>query len=190
MDPMCGSGTLIIEAAMKALNIFPGATRTFGFDQWHDFDPDLFNKIKQDYLNLREDKDLKIYGSDIDRKSFNAASTNIDNVGLKPFIRINTKRFEASNAPASSGVIVCNPPYGVRLNNEDELWQSYQQWGSTLKKEFSDWRAYFISNDMEFPKGLRLSASKKTPLYNGALDCRLFEFVMVSGSNRKLKSAS
>jgi putative N6-adenine-specific DNA methylase len=190
LDPMCGSGTLIIEAAMKALNIFPGATRTFGFDQWHDFDPDLFNKIKQDYLNLREDKDLKIYGSDIDRKSFNAASTNIDNVGLKPFIRINTKRFEASNAPASSGVIVCNPPYGVRLNNEDELWQSYQQWGSTLKKEFSDWRVYFISNDMEFPKGLRLSASKKTPLYNGALDCRLFEFVMVSGSNRKLKSAS
>jgi putative N6-adenine-specific DNA methylase len=84
-------------------------------------------------------------------------------------------------------VIVCNPPYGVRLDESEKLLENYQLWGSVLKKEFSGWRAYFISNDMAFPRGLRLSASKKTPLYNGALDCRLFEFVMVVGSNRKLK---
>ena len=113
--------------------------------------------------------------------------TNIDQMGLKPYIRINNRRFETSNAPNDHGVIVCNPPYGVRLEESEKLLDNYQQWGSVLKKEFSSWRAYFISNDMAFPKGLRLSPSKKTPLFNGALDCRLFEFVMVSGSNRKLK---
>jgi putative N6-adenine-specific DNA methylase len=70
------------------------------------------------------------------------------------------------------------------------MMEQYQAWGAILKKEFSGWKAYFISNDMSFPKGLRLAASKKTPLYNGALDCRLFEFVMVSGSNRKAKPAT
>jgi putative N6-adenine-specific DNA methylase len=93
-------------------------------------------------------------------------------------------------SPHDHGVIVCNPPYGVRLNEESNMMEQYQAWGAILKKEFSGWKAYFISNDMSFPKGLRLAASKKTPLYNGALDCRLFEFVMVSGSNRKAKPAT
>ena len=187
LDPMCGSGTLPIEAAMMALNIYPGMNRTFGFQHWHDFDKEVFHKIKVELKEKQIEKELNIYASDIDRQAFNAASTNIDQMGLKPYIRINNRRFETSNAPNDHGVIVCNPPYGVRLEESEKLLENYQQWGSTLKKEFSSWRAYFISNDMAFPKGLRLSPSKKTPLFNGALDCRLFEFVMVSGSNRKLK---
>jgi len=187
LDPMCGSGTLPIEAAMMALNIYPGMNRTFGFNHWHDFDKEVFHKIKVELKEKQIEKELNIYASDIDRQAFNAASTNIDQMGLKPYIRINNRRFETSNAPNDHGVIVCNPPYGVRLEESEKLRENYQQWGSVLKKEFSSWRAYFISNDMAFPKGLRLSPSKKTPLFNGALDCRLFEFVMVSGSNRKLK---
>jgi putative N6-adenine-specific DNA methylase len=190
LDPMCGSGTIIIEAAMKALNIYPSINRIFSFNFWHDFNEDLFKQVCNDYAKKRVDKDLHIFGSDIDRQSFNASSTNIDFLGLKDFIKINTKRFELSSAPHPEGMIICNPPYGVRLEGDENLIEKYQQWGSVLKNQFSGWTAYFISNDMSFPKGLRLAASKKTPLYNGALDCRLFEFLMVSGSNRKAKQAT
>ena len=190
LDPMCGSGTLIIEAALKALNIYPGINRDFGFQHWHDFQSDLLAELKMKFKHKRVEHPLQIYGSDIDRKAFNAASMNIDQLGLKDYIRLNTKRFEVSMSPHDHGVIVCNPPYGVRLNEESNMMEQYQAWGAILKKEFSGWKAYFISNDMSFPKGLRLAASKKTPLYNGALDCRLFEFVMVSGSNRKAKPAT
>ena len=91
-------------------------------------------------------------------------------------------------APANEGIIVTNPPYGVRLGEQEELADFYPKLGDVLKKQFTGWRAYLLSADMQLPKLIHLAASKRTPLFNGALECRLFEYKLVEGSMRKKKA--
>lgn len=95
------------------------------------------------------------------------------------------KDFNQITAPLDEGVLVTNPPYGVRIGEDEELAGFYPLWATTLKNVFAGWRTYFLTSDLRMPKLMRLAPSKKTPLYNGALDCRLFEIKMVAGSNRK-----
>ena len=184
LDPMCGSGTFLIEAALIASNQAPGLNRDFGFMAWKNFDKTLFTTIKTSYLDKVTKKDfLKIYGSDKDLRAIRVSKKNLTLAGFENSIQLVCKQFSEITPPYNEGVLVTNPPYGERIG--EELDSAYPEWASSLKKSFAGWRTYFLTNDFRMPKLMRLSPSKKTPLYNGALDCRLFEIKMVAGSNRK-----
>lgn len=184
LDPMCGSGTFLIEAAMIASNQAPGLNRNFGFMAWKSFDNILFSTIKKTYMDQVTKKDfLKIYGSDKDLRAIRVSKKNLTLAGFENSVQLVCKQFSEITPPYSEGVLVTNPPYGERIG--EELDSAYPEWATSLKQSFAGWRTYFLTNDFRMPKLMRLSPSKKTPLYNGALDCRLFEIKMVAGSNRK-----
>ena len=185
LDPMCGSGTFLIEAAMIALNQAPGLKRNFGFEHWKDFDSVLFKNIKSEYqAQIKPLVFSHIYGSDEDLRAIRVTKGNLEEAGLKIAVELSRKSFNDIVAPTKKGVLITNPPYGVRIGEDEDLAKAYPLWASTMKKKLSGWRTYFLTSDLRMPKLMRLSPSKKTPLYNGALDCRLFEIKMVAGSNR------
>ncbi len=185
LDPMCGSGTFLIEAAMIALNKAPGLKRNFGFEHWKDFDSVLFKNIKSEYqAQIKPLVFSHIYGSDEDLRAIRVTKGNLEEAGLKTAVELSRKSFNDIVAPAKEGVLITNPPYGVRIGEDEDLARAYPLWASTMKQKLSGWRTYFLTSDLRMPKLMRLSPSKKTPLYNGALDCRLFEIKMVAGSNR------
>lgn len=185
LDPMCGSGTFLIEAAMIAFNQVPGLKRSFGFENWKNFDSALLEKIKSEYqAQIKPLGFSKIYGSDEDLRAIRVTKTNLEQAGLKIAVELSCQNFNDIKAPSKEGVLITNPPYGVRIGEDENLAKAYPLWASTMKKKLSGWRTYFLTSDLRMPKLMRLSPSKKTPLYNGALDCRLFEIKMVAGSNR------
>ena len=185
LDPMCGSGTFLIEAAMIALNKAPGLKRNFGFEHWKNFDSVLFKNIKSEYQEqIKPLVFSHIYGSDEDLRAIRVTKGNLEEAGLKTAVELSRKSFNDIVAPAKEGVLITNPPYGVRIGEDEGLAKAYPLWASTMKQKLSGWRTYFLTSDLRMPKLMRLSPSKKTPLYNGALDCRLFEIKMVAGSNR------
>ena len=189
LDPMCGSGTLVVEAAMMALNIAPGGRRRFGFEQLKNFDSRAWQQIKASALSREKPRSaLPIFGSDLYGDELRYARTNLNAAGLTDVVSLKQANVLEISAPASSGIIVSNPPYGVRLGNADDLASFYPKLGDALKQKFSGWRAYILSADMTLPKLIRLSASKRTVLFNGALECRLFEIKVVAGSARKPKN--
>ena len=188
LDPMCGSGTFLIEAAMIAQNQIPGLKRSFGFEHWKNFDSNLFSKLKTEYkAKVKPISFAKIYGSDIDLRSIRVAKTNLEEAGLAEVVQLSCKNFTEIEPPLSESenILITNPPYGERIGEDIELNSTYPIWATILKQKFAGWRTYFLTNDLRMPKLMRLAPSKKTPLYNGALDCRLFEIMMVKGSNRK-----
>jgi putative N6-adenine-specific DNA methylase len=115
-----------------------------------------------------------------------AALANLDRAGLLPAVSLSSGDVLAIDAPAEAGVMIANPPYGERLSELDDLAEFYPLLGSALKRKFAGWNCYLLSADTRLPKMMRLTPSKKTPLFNGALECRLYEFKMVAGSNRKI----
>ena len=133
--------------------------------------------------------ELAIYGSDLSLDAVKAARANLAAAGMDRSRQL-CKKPTYWNSPRrqSEGIIVTNPPYGVRLGEQEELADFYPKLGDALKKQFSGWRAYLLSADMQLPKLIHLAASKRTPLYNGALECRLFEYKLVEGSMRKKKA--
>jgi putative N6-adenine-specific DNA methylase len=186
LDPMTGSGTFLLEAAMMALDIAPGLKRDFGFEKLKNFESDTWKKIKNAALKTMKPISFqKIYGSDMDLRAVRIAKQNLQEAGLLEAVQLSHVEFTALVPPADSGVMIANPPYGVRIGEEDDLAELYPKMSMTLKQKFSGWNTYFLTNDLRMPKLMRLSPSKKTPLYNGPLECRLFEIKMVAGSNRK-----
>lgn len=186
LDPMCGSGTILIEAALKALNIAPGIQREFAFEKLHLFDATQWRNLCESARRAELPRmPLAIYGSDLYGNALKAARANVEAAGFSDVIDLNQANILEISAPAPSGVLITNPPYGVRIGESDALAEFYPALGDTLKKRFSDWRAYVLSADPNLPKLIRLQASRRTPLYNGALECRLFEYKIVSGSMRK-----
>lgn len=189
-DPMCGSGTFLLEAAMIALNIAPGSQRSFGFEKLLNFDATAWQKMKQEAQSRAKPVTFQqIYGSDLDMKSVRAAKQNLDQAGLLEAVKLDRADIVDVEAPADHGVLIANPPYGVRIGEDEELAALYPKMGETLKRHFAGWNAYFLTSDLRLPKLMRLSPSKRTPLFNGPLECRLFEIKMVAGSNRKEKPA-
>jgi putative N6-adenine-specific DNA methylase len=188
LDPMCGSGTFLIEAAMMAVNQPPGMKRTFGFQKLTSFDESLWKKIETEAINkMKPIEFLDIYGSDMDLRAVRVARHNLKVAGLEEVAKVMQSDFIKLEPPASEGTLVTNPPYGQRIGEDEDLKEVYPVWAKHMKESFGGWNTYFLTADLEMPKDMRLKPSKKTPLYNGALECRLFEIKMVAGSNRKPK---
>ena len=188
LDPMCGSGTFLLEAAMMALDIAPGSGRSFGFEKLKNFDAPAWQNIRQQALTQAAPVTFqKIYGSDSDLRAVRIAKQNLQQAGLLEAVQLSKADITEVAPPAGEGVLVANPPYGVRIGEDEELAALYPKMGEALKRRFSGWNAYFLTTDMRLPKLMRLAPSKRTPLFNGPLECRLFEMKMVAGSNRKDK---
>ena len=188
LDPMCGSGTFLIEAAMMAVNQPPGMKRTFGFQKLTNYDESLWKKIETEAMNkMKPIEFLDIYGSDMDLRAVRVARHNLKVAGLEEVAKVMQSDFIKLEPPASEGTLVTNPPYGQRIGEDEDLKEVYPVWAKHMKESFGGWNTYFLTADLEMPKDMRLKPSKKTPLYNGALECRLFEIKMVAGSNRKPK---
>lgn len=180
IDPMCGSGTFLIEAALIAANINPGIYRkNFAFENWKDFDQELFDSIYSDDSNEREIK-YPIIGCDISPKAISIAEKNIKSAGVAKYIDLNVKSIYSWNSAPENGYIVTNPPYGERISaeNMDEL---YQTIGSKLKHIFKGYHAWIIGYKEDYFKKIGLTPSVKLPLYNGALECELREYVIFEG---------
>ncbi len=185
LDPMCGSGTFLSEAVMIALDIAPGARRSFAFQQLRNFQSSAWQRLLADAQAAEQPaRPLPIFGSDLSPVAVRATLANLDRAGFLPAVTLSTADLLQRAAPAPAGVLVANPPYGERVSDSDSLAAFYPLLGSALKRQFAGWRCYLISADQRLPKLVRLTPSKRTPLYNGALECRLYEFKMVAGSNR------
>lgn len=186
LDPMCGGGTFLLEAARIALAIPAGWGRSFGFEKLHSFDRPLWESLRDEAGRRRQKPGpLPIFGSDRDAAAIRATQANLEAAGLARAVRLKQADVLAVDAPAPEGVLIANPPYGVRLGERQELGEFYPRLGDALKRKFSGWRAYIFTADLRLPKLIRLAASRRIPLYNGALECRLLEYKLVAGSMRK-----
>lgn len=185
-DPMCGSGTLLIEAAMIARNIPAGYYRkTFSFMQWKDFDKNLWLKIKDEADRKILETLPLITGADSSQRTLSIAAHNIAEARLEQIITLKKTAFEESPKPEENeGIIVTNPPYGERLE-KDDLNGFYKMIGDVLKKTYTGWDAWLITSDYNALKSVGLRTSRKIKLYNGPLECRFVKYEMYSGSKKK-----
>lgn len=185
VDPMCGSGTFLIEAAQMSLDVAPGLGRHFGFEKLKNFDRPAWATLRQAAEARRKPAQaLAIYGSDLVAEQVRRAGVNLKAAGLEGCVRLMQADLLELDPPAEAGVMVTNPPYGVRIGEESELAAFYPELGDALKAHWAGWRCHFLSADPALPKGMGLKASRRTPLFNGALECRLYEYRMFAGSGR------
>ena len=186
LDPMCGSGTIAIEAALMALDIAPGLKRTFGFQKLAWYDGPTWQRIKQAaQRRAKPPVPIGIYASDDDASAIQRCAANLVTAGASGVVSVERVDALARAAPEPPGVIVTNPPYGVRQADSAALAAFYPQLGDALKQRFAGWTAYLFSGDPRLPKLIGLKASRRTPLFNGALECRLYEYRLVAGSARR-----
>ena len=186
LDPMCGSGTFLIEAAQMSLNIQPGIARNFAFEILKNFDAAIWHAMREQAIAAQLPvKPLELYGSDLYGDALKAAWRNLDEAGLSECVELKQANVLEISAPAEHGMLVANLPYGERMGELDELAELYPKLGDALKKKFGGWTAYLFTADKAILKLMRLSPSKRTPLFNGAIECRLLEYKIVSGSNRR-----
>lgn len=184
MDPFCGSGTILIEAAWIALGAPPGILRPFGFERLRHHQANRWQDLKEEARShIKPELEIPLVGIDADPMAIEAAVRNMERAWLTE----DTIQFEVGDArqavaPAPTGWMVTNPPYGERLDEgETEFWR---EWSSCLKKEFAGWHVNVITSDLELPSRMRLKPKRRIPIFNGALDCRLFSFDLVERSYR------
>jgi len=183
LDPMCGGGTLLVEAAAMARGRAPGARRSFAFERLAAYDAPAWEKVKREPRG--SERAPTIYGSDTEPKALNAARRNLAEAGVERWVELERVDVLDRAAPASSGVMLMNPPYGERMGTPEELARFYPRLGDALKQRFAGWRCYIFTADLRLPKLIRLEPARRTPLWNGALECRLYEFDIVAGSHRR-----
>lgn len=188
LDPMCGSGTFLLEAAQISFDIAPGLRRSFAFEKLKRFDKELWNSLKDAAIARQKPKmPLPVFGSDLYGDALADARANLSAAGFAEMVTLKQANVLEISAPSPSGFLVTNPPYGVRIGEQQVLTELYPKLGDVLKKKFSGWKAYILTADPLLPKFIRLAASRRTPLFNGALECRLLEYKMVAGGMRKVK---
>ncbi len=186
IDPMCGSGTLLIEAALIARNMAPGLFRKgYAFEKWNDFDADLFQEIYDDDSREREFTH-HIYGYDVDMRAVNTALLNVRAAGLTKDITVSQQDFKDFVQPAEKSIIVTNPPYGERITTNDLL-GTYRMIGERLKHSFKDNDAWILSYKEECFQQIGLKPSLKIPLYNGSLECEFRKYQMFDGKFREFR---
>ena len=187
IDPMCGSGTLVIEAALIARNISPGVFRKeFAFEKWPDFDQDLFDTIYNDDSQERE-FDHHIYGYDIDMKAVNTARLNARAAGLSKDITIEQQDFKDFTQPKEKAIMITNPPYGERISTPNLL-NTYKMIGERFKRAFAGNEAWVLSYREECFEQIGLKPSIKIPVYNGSLECEFRKYVMFDGKMKEFRS--
>lgn len=183
LDPMCGSGTLLIEAAMIAYGIAPGTYRQqFAFEKWSDFDAELFSDITEETPEAPK-FNYTITGSDIMPGAVKAAEANIKAAFLGKKVNVSLRNFFDLRPQSATGTIITNPPYGERLQ-PDDLRIFYQKIGDKLKLDFSGYEAWLIGSNQDFMKYIGLRPEKKIKLYNGALECSFRKFSLYNGSKK------
>ena len=184
IDPMCGSGTILIEAAMSALNIPAGFYREkYGFFNWKNFDRRFWEKIVNE-ADIKDDVPINFYGSDISTRFIGMAKANVQEARLSDFVRLQRCAMSESAPKRTPAYLIFNPPYGERLDMED-IEDFYKQIGNSLKQKFAGCTAFLISSNMEAVKRIGLHPSKKTTLYNGALECKFLRYDLYAGSKAK-----
>ena len=191
-DPMCGSGTLLIEAALIARNIAPGVYRQgFAFEKWVDFDPDLWEDVYNDDSREREFKH-KIYGSDAGFYAVQAATKNVQSAGLQRDIEVKQIRIEElrlADTNTENALVMINPPYGERLSQDKNVLRLYQDMGTALKHQFSGATAWIISSNEEALKCIGLRPAKKIHLVNGDLECLFNKYELFKGDRKTWKKS-
>ncbi|WP_250398718.1 THUMP domain-containing protein [Synechococcus sp. MU1648] len=178
VDPCCGSGVLLIEAALAALQQAPGLERRFALEGWADFQPELWEK-EVDRARQRRRRDLTVpllLGIEADPVIADQARANVEAAGLSGIIRISTSPFEDETLPDGPGVLVCNPPYGQRIGDEEELDGLYSALGQFVRREASGWQLWLLSGNPKLTGALRLKASRRIPVSNGGIDCRWLNY--------------
>ena len=186
LDPMCGSGTLLIEAAMIALNIPPGVFRKeFAFEKWKDFDSELFDKIYNDD-SCEKPFAHKIYGSDISQQAIKIAEQNIKNAGFSKYISLQKASFIDLEAPTEKTIIITNPPYGERMGGRDVI-DFYGEIGERLKHHYAGVEAWIISSNKEGFDKIGLKPTKKYALLNGSIECEYRKYEIFQGKLKDIK---
>jgi putative N6-adenine-specific DNA methylase len=191
LDPMCGGGTFLIEAADIALRRAPGSRRGFGFEKLRTFEPArwsaLLAQAREAELPVQP---LEIHGSDLYGEALKIARINLAHAGLESAVPLKQANLLELTPPRTPGIVVTNPPYGVRIGEQEELARFYPLLGDALKQRFAGWSVCIFTADMRLPKLIGLKPKRRVPLFNGALECRLYEFEMVAGTVRRRKDPS
>jgi putative N6-adenine-specific DNA methylase len=188
IDPMCGSGTILIEAALIAGNIPPGSYKAmFGFEKWKNFNADVWEEVYEEAMNQITDSQTLIVGGEISKHVARKAVININEANMKNKIRIENCAFQDLPAPEGQGILVINPPYGERMDKDEDINALYKSIGDTLKKNWAGYQAWLITSNMEAAKHIRLDPKPKIKLFNGSLECRFMRYELYSGTRRKDK---
>lgn len=178
VDPMCGSGTLSIEAALKASCRAPGLTRPwFGFQRWLAFDSGAWQAVLNEARQkVRESLPVPILGSDVSGKALAVARKNAERAGVDGLISFSREALGDVVPPASPGILLCNPPYGVRLGEEDQLRALYKKLGDTLKRSYAGYTAYVLCGNLGLISSIGLKPARRIVLFNGSIECRLLKY--------------
>lgn len=191
VDLFCGSGTVLIEAALMALNVAPGLQRTkFGFMNLLDFNEQAWGEVVQEAIdNEKEELDFKLYGYDIDKKIIDIAKRNAKKAGVLDFIEFKTTSVSVALPPEGEKcLVITNPPYGSRIGDEDNLKDVYRDLGYTLKHRFNGCEAWVLAGNKDLLQEMKLKSTRKFFVYNGNIECRFLKYEMYEGSHRKSKT--
>lgn len=185
VDFMCGSGTILAEAALIAANKAPNLRRkVFGFHYWKNFSPELFLQARSELMEAEIEWENWIYGSDIDGRAIREARQNIEAAGIDDIVRISQGDFREKEATATPGTVIINPPYGERLKPED-VEALYKEIGDTLKQKYKGYNAWILSSNPDAVKRIGLRAAERLVLFNGALECRFLKYELYEGNKIK-----
>lgn len=189
VDLFCGSGTILIEAALMALNVAPGLQRkSFGFMHLLDFDKEAWDDVVQEAIeNEKEELDFKFYGYDVDKKVLDIAKRNAKSAGVAEHIIFKSTSVSVALPPEEKCIVICNPPYGSRIGDEDNLKDVYRDLGFTLKHRFTGTEAWVLSGNKDLLAEMKLKSTRKHFVYNGNIECRFLKYEMYEGSHRRPK---
>lgn len=185
IDPMCGSGTLVIEAALLATNVPAGWFReSFGFQRWRDFEPELWEKITEGAISRINNETVEILGSDVSYNVLRKARENIKLAKVDDIVKTACQDFFDSEPPEhGAGMLILNPPYGERMA-QDDVTTLYKQIGDTLKKKYTGYQAWMITSNPDGLKAVGLRPSRKIALWNGPLECRFVRYDLYEGTKK------
>jgi putative N6-adenine-specific DNA methylase len=189
IDPLCGSATILTEAGLLAQRIAPGLFHQgkFGFENWSDFDAALWQQLREEAEAQRiEEPQAYLAGSDLDPKVIRDAAANIEAAGLDECIRLSVRDVRDAQQPQGQapGLVITNPPYGERIGEEAQMAALYKVIGDALKTNFQGYEAFVFTGNLEAAKSIGLKVSRRIPLFNGPIDCRLLKYELYRGSRR------
>ncbi|PID94424.1 MAG: RNA methyltransferase [Bacteroidetes bacterium] len=185
LDPMCGSGTFPIEAAMMAANIPPGRLLEFAFENWNDYDDVLWKRVQREADARITPPQADIRGMDMDIRALKIATQNARYAGVDKWVQWGLNDFLEQTPNMDPGLLVINPPYGERLKEKEEIIPFYKEIGTRMKHHYQGWEAWIISGNVEAIKFIELRPARKIKLYNGPLESRLHKYELYKGSRKK-----